>query len=358
VDEYHEHASDELVETMRTGMGARDNPLLLKITTAGSNRSSPCYAAMKEGEKILEGALTDERRFVLIYTIDADDDWKSELATRKANPNYDVSVAGDFLADQRRQAIQSARHQNAYLTKHGNVWVNADVAWMNMTRWDACADASLRLEEFARQDCMIGCDLASRVDLASKIRLFRRVIEGKPHYYAFGSHFLNEEAVAQGKGEHYQAWAKDQLFTITPGNVTDYNWIADEILADVKRFHVLEIPHDPYHAAALVQFLVARPDWDQSVQCVEVRQSVQNFSPAMKELEAIVFDGRFHHDGDPVLTWAVANVVCHRDAKENIFPRKERVENKIDPVIALLMALLRWMAQPLLPSDMPVLEIW
>jgi len=344
VDEFHEHPSDTLYNTMLTGMGARDNPLLLVITTAGSDRSTPCYALHGDVRKMLEGRAENERQFGIIFSIDDGDDWADESSLRKANPNFGVSVSADHLIEQQRTAINSARAQNVFKTKHLDVWVNADVAWMNMVRWDACADRTLRLDDFEREECFVGLDLASRTDIAAKVRLFRRQIEGTDHYFAFGTYFLNEAKVEESANQHYGGWANAGLLTVTPGNVTDYNWIADDLVLDGQRFFVREIPHDPWHAAALVQFVQARPEWDQSSTFVEVRQSVQNLSPPMKELEALVLAGRLHHDGDPVLGWMISNVVCHRDTKDNIFPRKEREENKIDGALALIMALGRALA--------------
>lgn len=343
VDEYHEHLSDSLHDTMLSGMGARDNPLLLVITTAGSDRSGPCYALQGDVQKVLDGRIQDDQQFGIIYTIDDEDDWKAEESLGKANPNFGISVSGEFLLEQQRGAVASARKQNTFRTKHLNCWVNADVAWMNMTAWDRCADTNLRIEDFHREYCFIGIDLASRVDIAASVRLFRRHIGGKAHYYLFGRYYLNEAKVEESANQHYAGWANEQLLTVTPGNITDYGWIADDLLSDSEQFRILEIPHDPWHAAALVQFVQAKEDWDQSVQFVEMRPTVQNFSPAMKELEAIVLDGRLHHDGDPIMSWMISNVVCHRDAKENIYPRKEREENKIDGPVALIMALGRAM---------------
>lgn len=344
VDEFHEHATDSLFVTMRTGMGARENPLMFVITTAGSDRSGPCYALQLDAQKVLEGKVTDERMFAVIYGIDQDDDWKSEDALAKANPNFGVSVAADFLREQQQGAIQSARKQNAFLTKHLNVWVNADVSWMNMAAWDKCADPSLQLDDFAGEDCYIGIDLASRIDIASKVRIFRRDVGGKDHFYCFANHYLNEGAVEREDNQHYAGWAREGILTVTPGNMTDYPWVAEDLIKDSDRFRIVEIPHDPYQGAGLVTFVQARDDWDQSATFVEVKQSVQNLSPPMKELEALVLDGRFHHTGDPVLGWMISNVVCHRDANDNIFPRKERAENKIDGAVAAIMALGRAMA--------------
>jgi phage terminase large subunit-like protein len=343
VDEYHEHATDDLYDTMKTGMGARENPLLLVITTAGSDRSGPCYQLQKDLEKVLEGRIQDDRLFGIIYTADKDDDWKSEIAIIKANPNLNVSVDRERLLDAQRGAIQSARKQNVFKTKHLNIWVNADVAWMNMAKWDAMADPKLSLEDFKDQDLIAGLDLASRIDIASKARIFRKLIDGKFHYYAFLKHYLNEAAVEEDRGSHYQQWANEGRLEVTPGNVTDYGWIIEGIVEDSKLFHVLEVPHDPYQSLPLLQTIQARADWDQTITPVAIKQTVENMSGPMKELEALVYDSRFHHDGDPVLGWMISNVVCHRDAKDNIFPRKEREENKIDGVIAILVALKRWM---------------
>lgn len=346
VDEYHEHATSDLFDTMQTGMAARRNPLLLVITTAGSDRSSPCYMLQQKVQSMLDGKVTNERMFGIIYTIDEEDDWMSPAVLKKANPNFGVSVDEDFLRGQQTDAIQNASNQNTFKTKHLNLWVNVNTAWMNMAKWDACADRALRLEDFAEDPCMIGLDLASRIDLAAKVKLFRRTIEGVQHFYAFGAYYLNEACVQDIRNVHYATWAKEKRLTVTPGNVTDYTQIAEDLIFDAAHFYVKEIPHDPFHAMALIQFVERRPDWNQACTFVEVRQTVQQMSPAMKELEALVHSGRFHHDGDPMLGWMIANIVCHHDFKDNIFPRKDRNENKIDGVIALLVALKRWMDTP------------
>jgi phage terminase large subunit-like protein len=343
IDEYHEHQTDDLVDTMRTGMGARDNPLLLQITTAGSDRSSPCYAKHLEAKKVLEGTLQNDRLFAIVYTIDEGDDWKSDLALVKANPNYGISVAADFLKAEQQGAINSARKQNTFKTKHLNVWVNSAVAWINMAKWDELADKDLKIEDFYQAECFIGLDMASKLDFASKVRLFRKIVDGKKHYYAFAVHYLNEEAVEQTRGEHYAGWAAENRIVVTPGNETDYVWIHDDLVEDSKKMLVREIPYDPYHIAPLAQFIKARPDWNQSIPFVEIRQTTENMSSPMKELEGAVLGGRFHHDGDPVLGWMVSNVVCQPDRRDNLFPDKERPENKIDGAVALILAINRAM---------------
>jgi phage terminase large subunit-like protein len=351
LEEFHEHPTAELLETFKTGMGARSNPLILIVTTAGANRSGPCYQYQRDVEKMLAGFLVNERLFGIIYTIDKGDDWTADHVLRKANPNFGVSVSADYLRQEQKQARQSARKQNSFKTKHLNIWQNATVAWMNMARWDALANASLNVEDFAGDDCYLALDLASRSDLAAKVKVFRRYLpdpEGKPkaHFYAFATSYQNRAKVEEKSNEHLQAWEIEGRLVVTEGDVTDYNVIADGLIDDVNRFRVIRIPHDPDHAAALIQFVQARDDWNQGAEFIEITQNRRNFSPAMKETEALVLEGRLHHDGDPVLAWAMSNVVAKALGRDNIFPEKEVDENKIDPAISLMMAVGQWVLTP------------
>jgi phage terminase large subunit-like protein len=341
VEEYHQHASDWFVEAMKTGMGARENPLLLYVTTAGTNRSSPCFALRLELEKLLAGRLENDRFFAIIYTIDEGDDWKTVDALIKANPNWYVSINQRKILSDQKAALQSPRKQASFKTKHLNVWVNAAVGWMNMEKWDQVADPALRIEDFKGAECFIGLDLADRVDFADKVRVFRRELEGKPHFYVFASHYLNQQAIDDAAGDHFRRWAAEGRIVATPGNITSYGRIRDDLIEDSRSFIVRELPHDPHHAAPLVEFLQEREDWDRAIEAIAVTSSVAFFSPAMKEAEAAVFEGRLHHDGDPVLAWMISNVTCKRNRRDDLYPEKQRPENKIDGAIALLMAFYR-----------------
>lgn len=341
IDEYHEHPTSDLVDTMETGMGARENPLSLIISTAGSNRGGPCFLLQKDIEAILRGTMRDDRTFGIVYTVDAEDRPFSEEALTKANPNCGVSVDRQFLIDEMNAARQSSRKQNAFKTKYLDIWVNASVSWMNMERWRELAETELRIEDYVGQRCLIALDLASEIDIASKVYLFPETRDSKMHFVVFTKHYLNERAIEDGRGEHYAAWVEDGWLTATPGNVTDYVQITDELVEDQQRYKVLEVPHDPYHAAALVQFAQQDRRWNQSVEFVKVTQSVEHMSPAMKQLEALVADGRLHHDGDPVLEWMIANVVARQLGKGNLMPDKESVDRKIDGAVALMMAVYR-----------------
>lgn len=335
VDEYHEHQTDELYDTMLTGMGAREQPLMLVITTAGSDTAGPCYHLQSEVQKVLEGALRDEELFGIVYTIDEGDSWTSEPALRKANPNYGVSIGADYLKSRVAEAERSSRKQNIVRTKHLNVWVGARSAWMNLEAWKRCADPTLREADFAGERCWAGMDLASKVDIAATMKVFRREIGGEPHFYVFGRYYLPEEIADQPEKQHYQGWVHDGHLIATPGNIIDHGAIGDDLAGDASVFQLAELAYDPWGATQLALHLQE----EHEITVIEVPQRTSHLSEPMKWLEALVLAGRVHHDDDPVLHWMMSNVVAKMDANENIFPRKERPENKIDGVVALIMAL-------------------
>lgn len=333
IDEYHEHPTDDLFDTMETGMGAREQPLSLIITTAGDNVAGPCYALQIEAQRVLEGVAENEEFFALIYTIDPTDEWTSEDSVRKANPNYGVSVGADFLQMRQKEATSNARKQSTFQTKHLNVWVGAKSAYFNVQRWKDCAVEGLRLEDFAGEECVLGLDLASKVDIAALEILFP-LDDGR--FARFGRYYLPEATVESGENEHYQAWAKQGHLIVTDGEIIDFARIKEDILELSGRFTVRECAYDPHQATMLVTALM-----DEGVPCVEVRPTVLNFSEPMKTLDGMIRAGLVAHDGDPVITWMISNVVAKEDAKDNVYPRKERQENKIDGVVAHLMALAR-----------------
>ena len=346
VDEYHEHKTDDLYDTMLTGMGAREQPLMWVITTAGGDIAGPCYALRSDVVNMLAGTVPNDELFGVVYTIDEGEEWTAEASLRKANPNYDVSVSGDFLKSQVQGAMASSRKQAVCKTKHLNVWVMARDPWMNMEAWNRCADSTLSDADFEGQPCWIGLDLASKIDITSAIRLFRRDIEGVDgqaieHYYLFGRHYVPEAQVENPDRRHYQGWVNDGHLIATEGDVIDYDRIRDDVMEDSARFRIVNMGYDPWGATQLAVGLQQR-----GVPVVEVMQTVTQLSEPMKWIEALVLAGRFHHDGNPCMSWMVANVTARIDAKDNVFPRKERADQKIDGLVAALNAMRVAMIEP------------
>ena len=337
VDEYHEHANDSLFDTMQTGTGAREQPVGLIITTAGSNIEGPCHSFQRECERMLEGTLDRPELFALIFTIDEGDEWTSEEALRKANPNFDVSVSGDFLRTQIKNAVADARKQNICKTKHLNIWVNAATGWLNMEAWKKCGDPSLQAREFLGLPCFGAVDLSSKVDIAARAKIFRKRIDGFDHYYLFVDCYLPEERALAAEQQKYQAWVIQGLLKTTPGAVIDYETIENDTVEDVKKYRIKELCFDPWNAEKFAQDVAKRVP----VTAIEFPQQTRHLSEPMKQFDALVSAGRIHHDGNALLTWAMSNVVAKADAKDNLFPLKEKPENKIHPAVAVIMALSR-----------------
>lgn len=331
-DEYHEHATDEQYDTMLTGMGAREQPIAWVITTAGSDTAGPCYALRSEVVSMLESTVANDRLFGVIYGIDEGVDWTTEEALRMANPNMGVSVFADYLRAQQQDAINDPRKQSTFKTKHLNVWVTAASPFFNVERWNQLADAP-PIADMAGEPCWIGLDLASKRDLAAAVRVFRKEIEGRTHLYVYPRAYCPGEQVHAPERRHYFQWRESGHLTATPGNETDYDRIEADILADAQLHRVVTVAFDAWNAAQMVGHLM-----NAGVPCREIPQTVKNLSEPMKRLDAMIMDGRVHHDGSPVLSWAMGNITAQVDRNDNVFPRKERPDNKIDPAVAAIMA--------------------
>lgn len=354
IDEYHEHPNASQHDTMQTGMAAREQPILLVITTAGSNIAGPCFAKQEHVQKVLEGLFDDDSLFGIVYTIDEGDSWASLEAAQKANPNYGVSVLQPFIEKALRTAVQQAAKQNNYKTKHLNIWCGAAATWMNMEKWNACADPALRLEDFAGEECFEANDLSSKIDITARMRVFRRDLETtlvnaetgatskvvQKHYYAFGHFYLPDQRAMAEDAQHYQKWVHEGLLTAMPGAEIDYAIIKADILADCARFNVRTAAFDPWGALQLQQELAQQLPADT---VITIPQQTQYMSEPMKEIEAAVLAGRLHHDGGQVLNWMMSNVLARADSKGNLFPLKQQVQNKIDGAVALIMAISRAM---------------
>jgi phage terminase large subunit-like protein len=348
-DEYHEHADDGQVDTMQTGMGAREQPLQLLITTAGDNLAGPCYARVQDERQKLQGIgkgggppLEDETFFVE-YAIDEGDDWKSEAALRKANPNYDVSVMGDFLLARQRDAIATPRKAGVFKTKHLNVWVAAKAAWFDVEAWRRCRDETIpikgvdamQLERLRGRRCIAALDLASKIDIAALELLFPPIgAKATPEdpYIRIGFYFVPAARVLLIPA--YAAWDAQGLLNVTDGDIIDYDEIL-EVLREIRGFFQLEmVAYDPHQATMMVTTMVK-----EGFPVVEYRPIVLNFSEPMKELDALTKARTIAHGGCPVMEWEMSNVVATLDKKDNVYPNKPRDEAKIDNAVALMSAL-------------------
>lgn len=335
IDELHAHKTRGLYDVIETSIGKRKQPMVWTITTAGFDTSGICYEVRSIVTMILNQTVQVESQFGIIYTIDEDDDWTSDAALIKANPNWGVSVNPETLISHREKALTLPSAVNNFKTKYLDVWCSAKSAWMDMQAWKACEDPTLDITDFEGQPCIIGLDLGAKNDITAKVRLFpRQRSDGKTEYNAFFDFYLPEDTIEKSTNSQYQGWVEQGFIHQTPGAMTDFSVVEEGLREDLSRLEVQAIAYDPWQATQLATRLS-----EDGAPMVEFRNTVQNMSDPMKSLEALVLDGRIKYCPNPAMTWMVGNVVAKLDAKDNIFPRKERYENKIDGPVAMIYAL-------------------
>lgn len=335
IDELHAHKTREVYDVIETAQGARAQPVLVVITTAGDDLQGICYEQRTYVTMVLEQATEDEVVFGVIYTIDQGDNWLAPESWAKANPNFGISVKPEYLEGLARKASRTPAAQANFKTKHLDVWVSTFNAYYDVEEWKALEQPGLREEDFSDERCIVGLDLASRRDIASMAKLYDREGEdGKTHFYVFTRNYLPEKAIVESKMASYSGWAEEGLLQVTPGDEIDLQQIEEDVTDLWLANQVRLIGFDPDEAILLNQRLEK-----EGAKTVEIRPTLANFDAPMKELNTLIAEKRIHHNGDKVLAWAIGNVVTKANWKEQVYPRKLRDENKIDPAVATMIAL-------------------
>lgn len=348
IDELHAHPSRELYDVIDSATGAREQPLMLMITTAGfGGLETICRVEDEYVKGILEETLEDDKYFGVIYQLDEaeklgddfedsdekSDNWQDESTWIKANPNLGVSVNIEKLREAATKAKQDPSALDNFLTKHLDMWVKGARKWMPLKQWKKCA-AKYTFDDLKTADAVFaGLDLASVSDLCSLV-IVANMPDGKKRIW--GKHYLPEDKALSTENKNaalYKRWADAGWLTLTEGNVTDYDYIERDIHAMMSCLPIQEVAFDKYNATQIVNNLQA-----EDVPMVEFRQGFLSMSPAMKQLEIDILTGKLQHPNDPVINWAISNVVMIRDAAGNQKPDKEKSIGKIDPVVAMIMA--------------------
>lgn len=346
LDEFHEHKTWDQYGSAVTGMGAREQPLLLIITTAGVDISSPCFEKDDECKKILQGSIDGDSVFALMFCADDDDDWQSVAAMKKANPNLEVSVSRRYLDRQLESARRTPQAAADYKTKNLNQWVSSGSAFLNMLAWARCGDSSLTIDEVAKgRRCMFGLDLASTVDFVALCMLFFEEIEGNLQYWPFWRFWLPEARLDDDKTGNYRSWADAGLIELHDDEEIDLALVRAAISEEALKWEPAEVAYDPWRAAGIEQTLS-----NEGLLMVKIPQTIAHFTAPMNELEAAHLAGRIHHPNHKVANWMASNLVAKTDTNGNKKPRREIVQNKIDGMVSMLMAMNRSMLSTEGPS--------
>lgn len=335
VDELHAHKTRDVWDVLETATGARLQSLLFGITTAGFNKEGICYELRDYTIKVLRGQVEDDTFFGIIFTLDSDDDPFDEKVWQKANPGLGICKRWDDLRRLAKKAREQVSARHNFFTKHMNLWVTAESAWMDMMKWDQ-SDYIAPQHELKTYPLWVGVDLSNKIDICSAVKVWQA---NNGHVHADFKFWLPEgrlERCSRQMAELYRKWAELDKLILTDGDVIDHGQIKEELQAWVAGESLREIGFDPWSAT---QFSLALAE--EGLPLVEVPQTVRNFSEAMKGVEALVYGGKFHHSNHPVMNWMMSNVTVKPDRNDNIFPNKSTPEAKIDGPTALFTGMSR-----------------
>lgn len=351
IDEYHEAKDDSLLNVIASGQGARREPLLFVITTAGFNKSGPCYSKLRDvSTKILEGVLEDDQMLSFIYELDPGDDWKDERNWIKANPNLNVSVYPEFLRAEFTQAInEGGTKEINFRTKNLNEWCDTDKVVIPDDVW-VLNRHGIQPQDLLGKACYGGLDCSKSVDMNAFSLIFPDQFEigGKLICPTLYFTWLPESKIqANNDRVDYKKWSKEgfsltkEIFfpyiIQTDGNIADYNKIEADIIKVIDLYDFRGLDYDHAYAGNVASNLAS-----QGYECAPLRQGHLSLTGPTNEFIRMAFGGLFEHFGNPVARWHVRNLILKTDAAGNIKPDKEKSQNKIDLVSAKVNAIARW----------------
>lgn len=337
IDELHAHGTRDLWDVITSALGARAEPLVLAITTAGRDPFSVCREQHDYGENILEEVIEDDSYFAFIATIDEGeegkegDDWQDPATWAKANPNLGTSLSFEYLEDQFRRARASPAAQNAAKRYHLNVWTQQAGRAIALQAWDRC-DAEVDLEALRDLPCYGGLDLANTRDIAAFVLVWAL---GGGRFAAWPWFWVPAEWRDQATRQvPYKAWIRDGWLDATPGDIIDHDYICERVEKLADKFDLRQIAFDRWGSTQVQKRL-----GDAGLELVGHGQGFASMSAPTTELLALVRTRKLAHGGHPVLRWMANNLVTREDASGNLKPDRAKSRDKIDGIVALIMGI-------------------
>lgn len=332
-DELHAQPNRELWDVLTEGAGdARTQPLVFVITTAGYDRNSIGWEVHEYARKVRDGIIDDPHFLPVIYGLEEDEDWRDEQNWYKANPSLGYIIDIEKLRAAYKEAENIPAKQNLFRRLRLNQWVHQQTRFLPMQFWDLCS-GKVDVKDLKGRVCYAGLDLASSVDIAAFAKVFPRE-DGFDILMRFWIPEENMRERSLRDKVPYDVWVRDGFIKATPGNVIDYKTIENDILRDAEIYNIREIAFDRWGAVQLVQNLEA-----EGLTVVPIGQGFKSMSPPTKELLKLVMSKKIRHGGNPVLRWMADNMAVTMDAAENIKPDKKKSTERIDGMVALIMAL-------------------
>ncbi len=332
-DELHAQPNRNLWDVLRTGMSARRQPLLFAITTAGWDRHSICWEQHDYAVKVASGIIPDDEFLGVIYSAPSDADWTKEETWRLANPNLGISKKLSYMEAECARAKESPAYENTFRQLELCQWTEQSVRWMPMEAWDSCGEKADE-DSLEGEECWGGLDLSTTTDVAALALLFRRKDGGYIVVPKFWIPEENAELRQRRDRVPYPVWAKQGLVKMTEGDVIDYDVIRKDIGELGTRFDIKEIAADRWNASQIITQLTG-----DGFMVVPFGQGFASMAFPTKRLMELVLGKRIAHGGNPVLRWMASNVSAKKDAAGNLKPDKEKSTEKIDGIVAIIMAL-------------------
>lgn len=343
VDEIHAHPTRDLYDVLETGMSSRRQPLMYGITTAGYDRQSLCYQLHDYTEKVLNRVIQDDSFFGIIYTIDRDrdegDDWEDESVWPKANPNLGISKKWDAMRSLAHRASGMPSVLNAFLRLDLNVWTQASTKWIPRKHWDACA-AAVDADGLRGRRCYAALDLSSNTDTTACVLLFPPESPKEP-FYVLPRFWIPEENMherAKRDKVPYDTWLRSGHLMTTPGNTVDYEFILAQVEADAEIYDIQQLAIDRMWGMTQIMTRLREIGGDEDW-VLGFGQGFFDMAPAMRDFDRLVRGHKLAHGAHPVLNWQADNLVVAQDPAGNIKPDKEKSIERIDGMVALVMAI-------------------
>lgn len=334
-DELHAQKSRKLWDTLTYGGAARRQPLLIAITTAGYDRQSICYEQHLYARGILEGTHIDPSFFAYIAAASPEDDWTLESTWRKANPSYGVTIREDQFAEDARQAQISPVKQNAFKRYRLNLWTDQHTLAIPMDVWRACGEpfngtyGPSITDAIAGLDCYAGIDLASTTDINALCLYFPALHAVLPFFWVPAEACQERERLLKTR---LDPWIAAGLIQTVPGAVMEYGPIKEKLVELSKTYRIRKVVLDRWNATAFAASL--KKEFDVFFH----GQGFTAMNEATKATLALVLSKKLRHGGNPVLAWMASNFAVETNAGGDLRPSKKRSGDKIDGIVALIMA--------------------
>lgn len=346
VDEYHSAKNSKVRDVIKSSMGMRQNPHLCTITTAGFDKTLPCYKLRTTAIEILNGLKEDDSMFIAIYSLDDSDDWTDEKNWVKCTPNLDVTVTSKYIKDQVKSAINNPSEEVGVKTKTLNLWCDVADVWLPES-YIVKSSKKVELEDFRNMPCYIGVDLSATSDLTAVSYLIEK--EGK--FYFKTDYYLPESALKEkADRELYKYWKQMGLLKVTSGNVTDYDYITNDLMAAQNIVNIQKIGYDKWNAT---QWAIHATELGLPLE--EYPQTMGNFNRPTKEMERLILSGDVVIDNNEITRWCFKNVELKSDHNGNVKPNKSIKAKKIDGAIAMIQALGTYLTVPHYSNEITII---